>query len=76
MSRDEFNARHAAMDKKLADSYRQLGDHRHATDKNIADLNLHMNKRFDDIIARMDDMQATLLTRMDDTQATLSARMD
>jgi uncharacterized glyoxalase superfamily metalloenzyme YdcJ len=58
MSWDEFNARHAAMDKKLADSYGQLDDHRHATDKNIADLNLHMNKRFDDFTESMEDLQA------------------
>jgi hypothetical protein len=59
MSRDEFNAQHATMDKKLADSYRQLDDHRHATDKNIADLNLHMNKRFDNVTERMEDLQPT-----------------
>jgi hypothetical protein len=58
MSRDEFNERHAAMDKKLTDSYRQLDDHRHATNKNIADLNPHMNKRFDDATKRMEDLQA------------------
>jgi hypothetical protein len=33
MSRDEFDARCAAMAKKLADSYRQLDDHRLAMDK-------------------------------------------
>jgi hypothetical protein len=33
MSRDEFDARRATMAKKLADSYRQLDDHRLAMDK-------------------------------------------
>jgi hypothetical protein len=53
------------MDKKLTDSYRQLDDHRHATDKNITNLNLHRNKRFDDVTARMEDSQATLTARME-----------
>jgi hypothetical protein len=47
MSRDEFNARRAAMDKKLADSYRQLDDHN--VPKKIDDLCLAMNKRFDEL---------------------------
>jgi hypothetical protein len=64
MSRDEFNARRAAMDKKLANSYRQLDDHHHATDEYIADVNLHMNKRFDDITIEMEDSQAMLTARM------------
>jgi hypothetical protein len=72
----KFNARRDAMDKKLADSYRQLDDHRHATDKNIADLNLHMNKRFDDFTARLEDLHAMLTARMEDSQATLTARME
>jgi hypothetical protein len=58
MSRDEFNAGCAAMDKKLADSYRQLDDLN--LPKKIDDLRLTMNKMFDNVTARMDDTQATL----------------
>jgi hypothetical protein len=44
---EKFNARRDAMDKKLADSYRQLDDHNFP--KTIDDLRLAMNKRFDEL---------------------------
>jgi hypothetical protein len=47
MSRDNFNARRAAMDKKLADSYRPLDDHN--LPKKIYDLRLAMKKWFDEL---------------------------
>jgi hypothetical protein len=46
------------MDKKLADSYRQLDDLN--LPKKIDDLRLTMNKRFDNVTAWMDDTQAML----------------
>jgi hypothetical protein len=56
MSRDEFDARRAAMDKKLADSYRQLDDHCLAMDKQSASINAILNSRFDDVDAKLQQL--------------------
>jgi hypothetical protein len=74
MSRDEFNARRAAMDKKLADSYRQLDDLN--LPNKIDDLCHYMDKRFDDVTTRLADSHATLTARLADSHATLAARIE
>jgi hypothetical protein len=56
MSRDEFNARRAAMEKKLTDSYRQLDDHRLAMDKQSTSINTMLNSRFDDVDAKLQQL--------------------
>jgi hypothetical protein len=56
MSRDEFEAWRTAMDKKLADSYRQLDDHHLAMDKQSASINAMLNSRFDDIGAKLQQL--------------------
>jgi hypothetical protein len=50
---EKFNAQRDAMDKKLADSYRQLEDHLLAMDKQSASINAKLNAMFDDIDAKL-----------------------
>jgi hypothetical protein len=56
MSRDDFDARHTAMDKNLADSYWQLDDHCLTMDKQFASINAMLNSRFDDIDAKLQQL--------------------